>query len=338
MRGARLLILSPAFHDYDRAFSAAFEQLGYQVMVHLYDHNATVAAKARTKLLHELPERLGRDTTEQRTRAITDSAIRALRSVKPQAVLVIKGDVLADDVWSELDAMGIPRALWLYDELRRTRWDRSALAGIPFVASYSAHDTDELREAGMNAHHVPLGFDHLMQVRPAGTRTGEFTFIGARYPNRETVMTRLADAGIPVRVYGRDWSKDPRDVLRTWGSSRPALPWGRDLRRADAYQVMRDGAATLNIHGDQDGFTMRTFEACGVGAVQIIDRADVEGLYEPGRELLVASSADEAVDQAQRIVTDPSWARTIREAGKRRTLAEHTLVHRAEQLAAAFTC
>nr|WP_281368091.1 glycosyltransferase [Helcobacillus massiliensis] len=101
---------------------------------------------------------------------------------------------------------------------------------------------------------------------------------------------------------------------------------------------MRDGAATLNIHGDQDGFTMRTFEACGVGAVQIIDRADVEGLYEPGRELLVASSADEAVDQAQRIVTDPSWARTIREAGKRRTLAEHTLVHRAEQLAAAFTC
>ena len=38
---------------------------------------------------------------------------------------------------------------------------------------------------------------------------------------------------------------------------------------------MAGARANVNIHGDQDGFTMRTFETCGVGALQLVDRADV---------------------------------------------------------------
>ena len=91
---------------------------------------------------------------------------------------------------------------------------------------------------------------------------------------------------MPVRAYGRDWSGHPVDRLRTWRVGTPACRPSATSPRAEAYDVMAASAATLNLHGDQDGFTMRTFEAAGVGGVQLIDRTDVDGLYEPGAEVL----------------------------------------------------
>lgn len=324
----RLLILSPAFHDYDVAFSRAFEFLGFRTHTHLYDRWRTTGEKAWNKVRFELPERLGADTTAAREAHANARVLEAVRSVRPDVVLVIKGDVLHDDVWQELRARNVPTVLWLYDELRRTRWKDDRLRMVPQVASYSVHDVESLRAAGVDATHVPLGFDHLSGF-PTRGRGGEVTFIGARYPQRERILRGLHSAGVPVRAFGRDWSHDVRDRLRTWGGTRPDLPSGRDLSRTAAYTTMEQSLATLNIHGDQDGFTMRTFEACGVGAVQLCDRADVSDFYEPDREILTFASADEAREKIARISTDRNRADRLRENARRRTLAENTLVHRA---------
>ena len=69
-----------------------------------------------------------------------------------------------------------------------------------------------------------------------------------------------------------------------------------------------------------------------MGAVQLIDRADVSALYEPDREVAVFASEDELVELAQRAVADRVWADGLRAAGRARTLAEHTFDHRARDL------
>lgn len=327
----RLLVLGPAFHDYDAAIGAAFEAIGLDVVTHVYDRSATVGAKLRTKLLHELPEHLGRSTTAARARVADAGAIAALRAVRPDLVLVIKGDVLGDAVWDEIDAVGAPSVLWLYDELRRTRWDAARLDRPGRIASYSALDVATLHDGGHDAAHVPLGFDHLL-APSAPRRADEVTFIGALYPQREALLRALDAAGILVRAYGRDWSHHLVDRARTWGRPRPAIPAGRDLPRAAAYAIMAGSAATLNIHGDQDGFTMRTFEASGTGGVQLCDRADVADLYAPGEEIVVFDGAEDLCAQASALLADPVRAARIRRAGRARTLAEHTLVHRARAL------
>ncbi len=328
----RLLILSPAFHDYDVAFAAAFEQIGYETHTHLYDRFASLPQKVKNKVRFELPERLGRDTTALREEHANAGALAALREVKPDLVLVVKGDVLHPNVWQEIASRGIPVVLWLWDEVRRTRWQPERLREIPSVASYSALDVEAFRAEGINASYVPMGFDHLLEF-PNGPVVPEITHIGARYPKREAILTDLYGRGFRVKSYGRDWSHDVRDRLRTWGGDRPELPAGRDLDRANAYATMRDCLATLNIHGDQDGFTMRTFEAAGVGAIQLCDRADVADYYEPDREILTFGSTDEAREQISRVQADPTWAGAIRDRARSRTLAEHTLVHRARAIA-----
>lgn len=133
-------------------------------------------------------------------------------------------------------------------------------------------------------------------------------------------------------AFGRSWSRHIWDVVRTKQFRAAGVDSGRDLNRSDAYGVMAGSPATLNLHGDQDGFTMRTFEAAGVGAVQITDRLDVAHLFEVGKECLAFSNVEEMVELTKRAMSDFAWARKIREAGRKRALAEHTFDHRIRTL------
>ncbi|HXH77213.1 CgeB family protein [Nocardioides sp.] len=254
----------------------------------------------------------------------------ALRASRADAVVIVKGDQLGDDFWTALE--GRPHVLWLYDELRRTRWKTRSMTIVGPICSYSRLDAEALMGLGLPARHLPLAFDHQLRPHPPSRRMSETVFIGARYPERQRTLEALADGGIPVRAFGRDWSHHPWDRLRTWDLRRPTLPAGRDLDRGDAYDTMTAARATLNIHGDQDGFTMRTFEACGAGALQLIDRSDLQGLYDDGSELASYSSDAEMIDLCHRAAVDIRWSERVRTAARARTMAEHTFDHRVKVL------
>lgn len=329
-RPDRVLLVSPAFHGYWRAISDALAARGHDVRCVRYDENSSMARKVRHKIRHELRDRIGRDGSALAAAEMTDLAVTAVREHRPDVVVTIKGDVLGDDYWSAVADAGARRITWLYDELRRTGWTLDRLSGVGPVASYSPDDVEEMRRQGIEAEHLPLAHDSDLPMRRQDS--DEVVFVGARYPNRERLLRALHDDGVPTRAYGKDWSAHLVDRARTWRVSRPEVPAGRDLDRADAYGAMAGATATLNIHGDQDGFTMRTFEACGVGALQLVDRPDVERHYEPGKEVLVFTHEDELVELARRAQREPGWARSIRAGGARRTAAEHTFHHRIAEL------
>jgi spore maturation protein CgeB len=96
--------------------------------------------------------------------------------------------------------------------------------------------------------------------------------------------------------------------------------------------------AVLNVSRDsmaRYGFSpaTRVFEAAGAGACLITDRWEgIELFLEPGREVLVADSAEEVAAHVQRV--DEPQARAIGEAARRRVCAEHTYAHRAMQVEA----
>lgn len=329
--GRRVLLVSPVFHDYWRSIARGLEDNGLHVAVHCYDEHVGVVAKARNKLLYEGLDRLRPGAgTARFERAATEGARAALRRERPEVVVVVKGDLLTEAFWDDVARSGAAQVLWLYDELRRTRHDPARLVDLGPVASYSADDVAALRAAGGVARHVPLAFDPFYGDVRIPSR--DVVFIGARYPGREALLTEAAAAGVPIRAVGNDWSHRRVDRLRTWSWDRPDLPASPSVSRLVGSGLMAGALATVNIHGDQDGFTMRTFEAAGVGALQLIDRADVEVHYEPGTEVLTFASVPELVDLVDRATREPRWAARIRAAGRRRTLAEHTFAHRARDL------
>jgi len=321
-----LALVSPKFHGYWLSLARACERRGLTVHPHIYDDHR-LPRRVLRKLTHDTAAKAGLSRPFDRLQ--TRIAISALRRIRPDVVVIIKGDTLGPEFWEEVTSYR-HRALWLYDELRRTQHTAESLAAASAVASYSLSDVATLKSSGINAIHLPLAFDLSTTFTPI--KTGGVTFIGARYPKREQLLLDLNARGVEIRAYGRDWSDNVIDRVRTLRVKTVGVPNGRDLDRVHAYGVMAGAIATLNIHGDQDGFTMRTFEAAGVGAVQLIDRPDVRELYEPDTEIAVFNSTEEAIELARRALRDRAWAERIRAGGRKRTLAEHTFDHRVAEL------
>ena len=332
-RPRRILLVGPVFHGYTASIADALRRRGHEVALHHYDAPGAFSDRARAKLLTDLPQRLGLPgETDRVRRQRTESARATLRSTRPDLVLAIKADVLDVAFWDEARRGGALTHLWLYDELRRMRLADEVLGAVEVITSYSALDTAALVDRGLPATHVANGFDAHLPVVPHASR--DVLFVGARYPNREALLLDLRRRGLPVVAVGRDWSHHPYDRLRGWDPRRPDVPARRDVTRAASYGLMAGAAANLNVHHDQDGFTMRTFEIPGTGGLQLVDRPDVDLFYEPGEEVAVFSSSDEAAELARRALADPAWARRVGDAGRRRTLAHHTLDHRVTELEA----
>ncbi|MDQ4501902.1 glycosyltransferase [Sinomonas sp. ASV322] len=327
----RLLLVTPAFHGYHRSIARAFSARGYDVVTHCYDAFATLGEKFRNKALIELPSRFGADTYEAARAWSTARALAALTEANPTRLVVIKGDTLGGDFWHEVASRGLPRILWLYDDVARHHFDDSFLRWIGPVVSYARSEAAELVARGVAASFIPNAFDPDL-ARPSSRRSGEVVFVGSRYPNRVALLAALREAGLPIRAYGRQWSHHPFDRLRTWELSRPALQSERDIPLARAYSVQAEAAAALNVHGLQAGLAMRSFEVPGMGGLQLVDRPDIAEFYEVGTEALVFGSTDELVDLATRSLRDRAWSERIRAAGRRRSLAEHTFAHRISQV------
>jgi spore maturation protein CgeB len=334
-KARHILLVAPAFHGYGDSAAHALHRAGHRVTVHAYDLNTTISSKFRAKLVHELPRRLGVTPAKDRQGAIfTAGAIEAVREAAPDVIVTVKGDVLGSDYWSAVDQSGARQLLWLYDELARMRFDAGVIDSRPSVLSYSPRDVEELRGRGLRVEHVLNAYDHTVPFTPIPS--SEVVFVGARYPDRTRILEGLRMRGVGVRAYGRDWSHHPFDRLRTWQVKRPQIPSGRDVSRSEAYSLTSGAVGAINSHTDQDGFTMRTYELPGTGSLQLIDRPDIEQLYEPGREVLVFGDLDELTALCQRARSDRQWARGIAEAGRTRTLAHHTFDHRVTQLESAW--
>ncbi|WP_138442310.1 CgeB family protein [Sinomonas susongensis] len=331
MRSRLLLLVTPAFHGYHRSIARAFAGRAYDVVTHCYDAFETFADKLRNKACFELPARFGREESGQAEAWATRRALAVLREVRPDRVVVIKGDTLGAEFWQELDRRSIPRILWLYDDLARHRYTEAFLRGVGPVVTYARAEARQLSERGIASTFVPNAFDPELAL-PSPRRNGEVVFVGARYPNRVDLLTQLSEAGVPVRAYGRQWSHHPFDRLRTWELVRPSVPSERDIPLDRAYAVQAEAAAAVNIHGPQAGLAMRTFEVPGMGGLQLADRPDIGEFYDIGKETLVFESAAELVELATRAQRDRVWSERIREAGRRRSLAKHTFAHRVAEV------
>lgn len=325
----RILLIGPKFHGYSESIRRGFAANGHEVVLHEYDRLPSVA-KARYKVQAEVLPRLGLPGKDP-AHFHTESTVDVIRQTRPDVVIVLKGDTFTADVADEIEAVGSTSILWLYDELRRTEHTASSMARYDHLISYSPLDAEHLRATGVDCLHLPNAFDPTMIPTRHG-ETPEVLFIGAAYPRRVELLEQLAASGVPLHLVGRDWSRHPLDRLRTMQWRRPSVEGTREVPRAEGYELTAAAAAAINIHGDQDGFTMKTFEVPGVRGVQLVDRADVVAYYEPGEEVLVFNGVDELIDLSWRCVRDRTWADRIRQAGQKRTLAEHTFAHRAREI------
>jgi spore maturation protein CgeB len=79
--------------------------------------------------------------------------------------------------------------------------------------------------------------------------------------------------------------------------------------------------------------TARPFELAASGAAIVSNPCEgIDRWFEPGRELLVVSSPEEAVEAYRELLADPGAAEAMGDRARERALDEHTYAHRARRL------
>lgn len=156
-------------------------------------------------------------------------------------------------------------------------------------------------------------------------RSAEVAGLGTALKNISAYNRALAWRAIPLV---------DRDMALLKHALRPPV-YGIDL-----YNALGSANVCLNSHIDSSGDfagNSRLFEATGSGSCLLTDaKSNLSGLFEIDREVVAFSSAEECIEKARWLLDHPRERQEIAEAGRRRTLRDHTLAQRAADMDGMF--
>src|SRR5688572_2902585 len=102
------------------------------------------------------------------------------------------------------------------------------------------------------------------------------------------------------------------------------------------YRTLQASDITFNIHTNGahgDVGNMRMYEATGVGACLLTDTgSNIGDLYDADREVVTYKSYPELLEKIRYLNDHPDERRRIAEAGQQRTLRDHTVRRRVDQI------
>ena len=145
------------------------------------------------------------------------------------------------------------------------------------------------------------------------------------FPANPTRLRRQIVGAIrePVCLYGEGWPAFP-DVTHDIHARRVGLE--------ELGALYRSHLAVLNVRHETnvlDGLNQRHFDPYLAATPVVSDaQGDIERCFDPGREILVYRDTEELNEIYRRIQREPTLARAVGEAGRRRVLSEHTYGHR----------
>lgn len=174
----------------------------------------------------------------------------------------------------------------------------------------------------------PHSLDPSMADPPADpVSAADICIAGSLYAYRIALFQQLTDYDVKI------WGLPAPPWLRV-GDLAPRLQ-NRFVAHADKVRAFRGAKIVLNTLNPSEiwGTNVRSFEACGAGAFQIVDwRPGLGQLFEIGTEIEVFGGLDDLRRKVDRYMTAPEQRAAIAAAGHTRARREHTYAIRLQQI------
>jgi spore maturation protein CgeB len=179
---------------------------------------------------------------------------------------------------------------------------------------------------------------------PGTARAGDLVWIGNWGDDERTaelhefLLRPAKDLRLKARIHGVRYPQEALAALADAG-----IGYGGWLPNHEAPGVFARYRVTVHVPRRPyvqalPGIpTIRVFEAlaCGIPLVSA-PWDDVEGLFEPGADFLVARDRQEMRAHLRAVLNDQELARGLAEQGRRTILARHTCAHRVDELLAIY--
>lgn len=312
MSGPRILLIArfdDALHAHAAQRRRALERLGCRVR--------GLDPGNRTGLRDRV---FGRD---RRTRVL-----RALEEAAADLVVAIGDPEFDTSLLGE--AREVSRAHWVNwfpDDLRTAAAAEAHARDYDQVFAIGSDVAKRLEpKAALPVEVLPFAADPSIYrpLRSRGWYRANVVFAGRATPRREALLAGLVEFGLAI--WGPGWrSTSLRDYCR-----------GELLRTAEYVKAYNGATVAVNIHHRIEGdvteasCNQRVFELAALGAAQVVDtRLDLPAHFEPGRDLLTYTTADELRELVRDLLGDPARVESLKDNARRAALARHTYMHRA---------
>jgi spore maturation protein CgeB len=204
--------------------------------------------------------------------------------------------------------------------LASTAWDLILFKDRATVKKY--------RTLGLNAQLMHEAMNPIWH-RPLATASSEAVAVaGNWYGYRQSLVQAIVRRGQPVTMYGPPPPRWSVPEVRSGYT-------GRYIVKEEKSRAFGESLGCLNSFSvaEGDSLNCRAFETAGAGGLQFIeDRPSISECFDPGKEILPFSGMDELFEYLARARREPGWAASVRAAGARRALAQHTYRHRLESI------
>ncbi len=331
-----LIIGRSAKNSLEAMLSRGFRFLGLRAIIFGYEDFCSntspwLASIARRRLLVSRARSLILNSVPCIS-AFNRHLLRIARMIRPTIALVVKGEALDYPVAYELREHSVCAAYMNPDDPRFTRLTIS-YADLGYrVFTPCRGCMAWFRERGIEPIFLPFAADIPPWAKWHGcssSRLGIFVFIGSMYPRRFRVIRELLRRGLPVIVAGPGWDKvlPGRVSGGVYGTRYIALN--------------RLALASLNIHiGSDIGYkaNMRVFEIPGSGGIEISDNPEEVRVFYSANEVYTYNNIDELVELAKELIDTPRELLCDRAyKAFKKTVANHTYMHRAKKIIRACT-
>ena len=152
----------------------------------------------------------------------------------------------------------------------------------------------------------------------------------------ELLIDPARELGLRTRVHGVRYPEEARKALADAGIEYAGWLPNHEVPRAFArFRVTVHVPRRPYVETLPGIPTIRPFEAmaCGIPLISA-PWDDVEGLFTPGEDFLVARDGGEMKRHLRDVLNDPDLARQLAERGRRTILERHTCAHRVDELLA----
>ncbi len=191
-----------------------------------------------------------------------------------------------------------------------------------------------LARLGVASHYHKLCFEP--SVLPHLSRTEEqydISFVGSFervHATRIPLLEHLCRKFPTTAIWAPDLTHVPPDSIihRHYRGT----VWGKGM-----YNVLYNSKITVNEHGDIAPFAnnFRLYEATGVGTLLLTDwKPNLTDMFEPDREVVAYRTIEECAEKAAHYLEHEAERNAVAARGQQRTLSEHTVKHRVEEILA----
>jgi spore maturation protein CgeB len=196
----------------------------------------------------------------------------------------------------------------------------------------------------------------------------DVTFVGRNMGYRETLIQMIANEGIDIHVWGKDWPHSMKEVIRSFlyttkitkgkylEKQIPTSLWylfnfkklntlfGPPLTYEELIKMYSQSVISLNFSGGLDSMMydfkhanksmkLRDMEATMSGAFYLTEYSEeITKLFEVGKEIECFKSKEELLEKITYYLKNPIEAELIRAAGRKRALENYTWKRNFEHL------